>query len=67
MTLEQAKQTVLNAGHEVLTAWEDEGAIYACSVKSDRSCLNASIFSVHFNKLTGWLSVTGQPPVFLRA
>jgi hypothetical protein len=65
MTIEKAKQIVKDAGHEVLTAWETETAIFACSVKSDRACLNASVFSVHYNKHTGWLSVTDRPPVCL--
>ena len=63
-TLDQAKQLVVKAGHEVSPAsWEDDQTIYACSVKSIRNCFNHPAFEVHFHKGTNWLTVDGQLPV----
>lgn len=64
MTLEQLKKMIADAGYKVFhsACWESEAMIYAFSVES---CGPATYghpkATACYNKMTGWLTMTGQP------
>jgi len=65
LTIDDAKRILCQAGYEVCAAFEDQHIVYASSVRTLPGTYGHPAFEVHYNKHSGWLSVSDQPPVCL--